>query len=328
MTKLVDIANALNISPSTVSKALNGKGRMSQKLRKKILDTAQQMQYRPNEFARSLKTNATTMIGVILPDISNIFYGKMLKGIDSAARQHGYSVIFCDSGASLEQEEFYYKFLREKNVCGMIIATVGLNHIYDETPRDENIVFVDGKPSEDLLHPYITINNHEAAFRLTEYVLSKGYRDVNMICGPIADTITKDRVNGFIESMEKHGLPGKHNVYSCEHSYIGGKHTVQAILGERKPEAIITENNFLAYGALSAIRSKGLSVPKDIAVACFDGMDDFDTMFIDLTAINQPIMEIGRKAAEIIIKRNETPSLELGDTKILLDYTLYPGNSI
>lgn len=328
MTKLVDIANELNISPSTVSKALNGKGRMSQKLRKKILDTAAQMQYRPNEFARSLKTNSTTMIGVILPDISNIFYGKMLKGIDSVARQRGYSVIYCDSSASLEQEEFYYEFLREKNVCGMIIATAGLNHIYDETPADENIVFVDGKPSEDLKHPFITIDNHEAAYNLTEYVLSKGYRDINMICGPSVDTITKDRVNGFIESMENHGLSDKNKVFECEHSYLGGKNTMKAILAEHKPEAIITENNFLAYGALSTIRSEGLSVPNDIAVACFDGMDDFDTMFIDLTAINQPIMDIGRKAAEIVIARNENPSLDIGDTKVLLEYTLYKGNSI
>ena len=103
---------------------------------------------------------------------------------------------------------------------------------------------------------------------------------------------------------------------------------MKAILAEHKPDAIITENNFLAYGALSAIRSEGLSVPNDIAVACFDGIDDFDTMFIDLTAINQPIMDIGRKAAEIVIERNENPLLDIGDTKILLDYTLYKGNSI
>ena len=328
VTKLIDIANELNISPSTVSKGLNDKGRMSPELREKIKDTAEKMQYHPNEFARSLKTNSTTMIGVILPDISNIFYGKMLKGINYTARQHGYSVIFCDSGENLDHEKSYYEFLNEKNVCGKIIATAGINRIYDNSPVGENIVFVDGMPSKDIRHSFISIDNYEAARELTEYVLSKGYREINMICGPSVDTITKDRVRGFIDVMKSHGLTDSYKVFECEHSYDGGKKTVQEILNGYKPEAIITENNFLAYGALSAIRANGLSVPDDIAVACFDGLDDFDTMFIDLTAVNQPIEQIGRKAAEIVIARNEDPVSCADHTRVLLDYTLYKGNSI
>lgn len=328
MTKLVDIANELNISPSTVSKGLNDKGRMSAKLRKKIKDTAEKMQYHPNEFARSLKTNSTTMIGVILPDISNIFYGKLLKGIDNVARQRGYSVIYCDSGENLKHEKEYYDFLSEKNVCGMIIATAGINNIYDNVPKKDNIVFVDGMPSADIVHPFITIDNYEAAIELTEYVLSNGYNDIYMICGPSVDTITKDRVLGFEESLKKHGIKSRNRVIECEHSYNGGKKAMESLIKNHKPEAVITENNFLAYGALSTIRSSGLSVPDDIAVACFDGLDDFDTMFIDLTAINQPIERIGRKAAEIVIDRNEKQSFDGEISKIVLEYTLYKGNSI
>lgn len=328
MTKLVDIANELNISPSTVSKGLNDKGRMSAKLRKKIKDTAERMQYHPNEFARSLKTNSTTMIGVILPDISNIFYGKLLKGIDNTARQRGYSVIYCDSGENLKHEKEYYDFLSEKNVCGMIIATAGLNDIYDNAPEESNIVFVDGMPSADIRHPFITIDNYVAAIELTEYVLEKGYNDIYMICGHSVDTITKDRVLGFKESLEKHGIKSKNRVIECEHSFDGGKKAMEELIKHHKPEAVITENNFLAYGALSAIRSSGFSVPDDIAVACFDGLDDFDTMFIDLTAINQPIENIGRKAAEIVIERNEKQDFDKEISKIVLGYTLYKGNSI
>lgn len=328
MTKLIDIANELNISVATVSKALNGKGRISSELRKRIKDTAEQMNYHPNEFARTLKTNETTMIGVILPDITNIFYGKLLKGIDRAARHNGYSVMFCNSGENLTHEKYYFEMLRNKNVCGVIIGTSCLSDFYDNLTDDDNVVFVDCLPSETKKFPFVSIDNYKAAYELTEHVLSKGYTDVKMICGPSIETTTKERVRGFVDCMKNHGHKGKRTVFEGDHSFEGGKQVMDKILREGNPQAIITENNFLAFGALSSIRENGLEVPNDVAVACFDGIDEFDTMFIDLTSIIQPVEEIGTTAVEMIMKKIEKTDTHDINQRVLLDYVLNEGESI
>lgn len=327
MVKLYDIARKLNIAPSTVSKALNGKGRISSELREKIMDLANEMNYHPNEYARGLKTKKSTMIGVILPDISNIFYGKMLKGIDNAAREKGYTVLYCDSDENLNNEKSYYELLSSRNVCGMIIAPAGLSDIYSNVGIDENIVFIDSMPQEDIRQQVITIDNYKAAYELTEHLISRGYTRSCMICGTISDTTTGDRVRGFEDCMKVHGLEDQAQVVTGQHSFEGGKTMMASLLSGQRPEAVITENNFLAYGALSVIREKGLRVPDDVAIACFDGIDDFDTMFINLTTVIQPIEEIGRGAVELIICRNEGQPIRTDSNKIIVAYTLHIGDS-
>ena len=327
MVKLIDIAKELNVSVSTVSKALNDTGRVSEKLREKIKETAVRMHYYPNESARSLKTNSTTMIGVIMPDIANIFYGKLLKEIDKAARQRGYTVIYCDSCENLENEKDYFSILSSKNVCGMIIATTCLNDFYDSVGAQENIVFIDSTPSKHVKKPFISIDNYAAAYTLTEHVFSKGYRDIMMISGHQIDTTTEERVKGFMDCVCAHGYDGRNRVIEGEHSYGGGKAAMDQILAGNRPRAIIADNNFLAYGALSSIRNHGLAVPNDIAIACFDSIDDFDTVFIKLTSINQPIPEIAQRAVKLIVDQIESNDAAPESQKIYLNYTLHEGKS-
>lgn len=328
MVKLIDIAKELNVSVSTVSKALNDTGRVSEKLRQKIKETALRMHYYPNESARSLKTNSTTMIGVIMPDISNIFYGKLLKEIDKAARRRGYTVIYCDSCESLENEWDYFNILSSKNVCGMIIATSCINDLYDGLGEGENVVFIDSAPSENIKQTFISIDNYAAAYTLTEHVFSKGYLDLTMISGHQTDATTAERVKGFIDCVCAHGMDGQRRVMEAEHSYAGGKTAMDLLLDSGRPEAIIADNNFLAYGALTSIRNHGLKVPEDIGLACFDSIDDFDTMFVRLTSINQPIEDIAQRAVNIIVDNIEKDAITNESRHIFLNYTLNEGDSV
>ena len=327
MIKLIDIAKELNIAPSTVSKALNNKGRISPELKEKIVQTAERMNYHPNEHARGLRTNQSTMIGVILPDISNIFYGKLLKGIDNTARENGYSVLYCDSGENLQTERSYFDILDTRNICGMIIAPAGISGIYSQISPDRNIVFVDSMPERRTAFPVVSIDNYQASYELTQHLIRTGYRDIRMICGQASDTVTEDRIHGFRDCCRANGLPGNPEVAIGKHSFEGGKSMMAKMLTGKKPEAVITENNFLAYGALSVIRNSNLKVPGDIALACFDGNDDFDTMFINLTTVIQPIEEIGRRAAECIIRKNEGQTAPDEPKRVLVDYTLHIGDS-
>lgn len=327
MVKLYDIAKELNISPSTVSKALNNKGRISPALRKRILEVADQHNYHPNEYARGLKTNQSTMIGVILPDISNIFFGKLLKSIDSTAREHGYTVLYCDANEDLANEKSHFDVLSSKNVCGIIIAPSGISDIYSNVSAQQNLVFIDTMPAENMQHPVITIENYQASYELTEHLICRGFKKILMLSGTQTDTTTIERIRGYEQCMHLHGLSAGARVCAVRHSFEDGKRFVNELLKTDQPEAIITENNFLAYGALSALRSHGLRVPEDIAVACFDGIDDFDTMFVNLTTVIQPIEKIGRRAVELIIARGTNAADACTGGKEVVDYTLRVGDS-
>ncbi len=327
MVKLTDIARELNIAPSTVSKALNNTGRVSPELRKKVIQRAEEMNYSPNENARGLRTNKSTMIGVILPQIINSFFGKMLREINHAAREYGYSVFFCDSELDVEKEKYYYELLQSKNVCGMIIAPAGISDTYKDVSRKENLVFVDSIPSYEVSQPFVTINNYEAAEKLAEHLIGKGYRSIYMICSDIQDIVTGERMNGFLDAMWKTGCADGAKIARGAQSFEGGKKMMEEILRNGKPDAVIAENNFLAYGALSSIAAHGLSVPDDIALACFDGVDDFDMMWIDLTTVVQPVDVIGKKAVEMIVAKNESPGREPEPSRITVEYAFRPGNS-
>jgi DNA-binding LacI/PurR family transcriptional regulator len=327
MVRLTDIARKLNVSPSTVSRALNNKGRISPKLRQLILDTADEFQYQPNEYARFLKTNQTTTIGVILPDISNIFFGKLLKGIDATARNCGYSVIFCDSDEALENERDYYDMLKSKNVCGIVVAPAGVSDIYSDAGPDDHIVFIDSSPSGNSRHPVITIDNYRAAYELTEHLVSLGRRRMDIIAGPRCETSANDRVRGFLDCLLAHGLPTEGHVFECEHDYDSGVETMRKILSLHKPDAIFTENNLLAYGAFSVIRANGLTVPNDISLACFDASDDFGMMSIAFTTILQPVAEFGRKAVELIVGMNDAQQAYDGPMEIIMEYSFQRGQS-
>lgn len=327
MVKLTDIARKLNISPSTVSRALNQKGRISPELRRLILETADEFQYQPNEYARFLKTNQTTTIGVILPDISNIFYGKLLKGIDATARNNGFSVIFCDSDEDLANERTYYEMLKSKNVCGIVVAPAGVSDIYDNASAEDHIVFVDSAPSGSSSHPVITIDNYRAAYELTEHLVSLGRSRIYAIVGPRCETSANDRVRGYLDCLAAHGLPAEGHVFECEHDYASGVKAMQKILSLHTPDAIFTENNLLAYGALSVIRAYRLTIPSDLSIACFDASDDFGMMSVAFTTIIQPVAEFGKKAVELIVGMNHSQDSYQGPMEILMEYAFIRGQS-
>ncbi len=327
MIKLTDIASKLNISPSTVSRALNQKGRISPELRQLILDTAVEFQYQPNEYARFLKTNQTTTIGVILPDISNIFYGKLLKGIDATARNYGYSVIFCDSDENLDNERTYFEMLKSKNVCGIVVAPAGVSDIYDNASPEDHIVFVDSTPSGSSPYPVITIDNYRAAYELTEHLITRGRNRIYAIVGPLCETSANDRVRGFLDSLAAHNLSAEGHVFECEHDYASGMKAMQKILSLNTPDAIFTENNFLAYGAFSVIQTNQLNIPGDLSIACFDAIDDFGMMSVAFTTIIQPVAEFGKKAVELIVAMNHSQKSYLGPMEILMKYAFVHGQS-
>lgn len=325
---LKDIAQHMNLSVATVSRALNSKGRISKETTERIMQVATEMGYVPNESARALKTNRSSTIGVIIPDLKNIFYAKMLKSIDQVLLEKGYSIIFCDSDEKIEREQEYFELLKSKSVSGIIIVTAGKTDIYNEEESLNNIVFVDNIPSINRPFSYVAVNNVKASYELTQLVIDYGHKDICMICADLSETTGFDRLEGFKECLADNSIPYTEEciirgTFQYQTGYSAGE---QILARKKRPTAIFAQNNMQAYGVIKRLREANLRIPEDISVVCFDAIDETGLMSPRLTCVMQPVEEIGRQAVLNILNgiNNENQKMK----QIELDYSIFIGNSL
>jgi LacI family transcriptional regulator len=327
---LKDLAEHLNLSTATVSRALNNKGRISEETCSRVLKAAQELNYRPNETARALKMNRTSTIGVIIPDATNIFFSKMLRSIDRELFGRGYSIIFCDSDESVERETEYFYLLKSKNVSGMIIVTAGSNEIYRNEESLADIVFVDNIPAIDRKFSFVDIDNVQAAYDLTQLAIDYGHRDIAVICADLNETTGFDRLQGYRKCVADNGLRFRsEHIFEGSFRFETGYETVEKLLRLPKlPTAVFAQNNMQAYGLIKGLREHAIRVPDDISVVCFDAIDETGMMSPRLTCVMQPVEEIGRQAALSILKNIDNAEGAVQLTTTVLGYKIVVGESL
>ncbi|NSW91095.1 MAG: LacI family DNA-binding transcriptional regulator [Firmicutes bacterium] len=319
--KLADIAKHLNISVSTVSRVLNGKDRVSDETRKKVLNAIKEFNYQPNEIARSLRNRSSMTIGVIVPDISNEFFALLIKGAEAVAKNNGYLVILCNSDYEEEMEKEYLNILAQKQVDGIIVATVCNDDKYFEKILDSGIptVFVDNLPQVKRNYNFVTIDNEKASYDLTKYLIGLGYKDIAIITGKLQETSAIERLNGWKKAMNDSGLKVNNDFIGIGNFKIESGYKIMKKMLElsKMPQALLAANNNIAYGAIRAIREKGLRVHEDLYVVCFDATDNTGLMNIKIPSMIQPAEKIGEIALEIIMKRIDNKELVIYDHVIL-----------
>lgn len=328
--QLKDIAKHLNISISTVSRVINGTGRVSKDTQARILKTIKELGYQPNEIARSLKRKSANTLGVIVPDLSNSFYAHVIKGVEQIAREHGHSVIVCNSGEDIAIEEDYVQLLLQKQVTGLVIATVGGNPELFEQYKNSGIpfVFIDNLPLTNENFDVVTIDNVKAAYDLARHLIEQGHERLAIITGPQNQSTAVERLQGFRSSLEDSGLVVREEwVGIGEFKRESGYRIMKQWLGQPElPTAVFAANDFLLYGAIQAILEQGLHVPRDIAAVCFDANDDTGLLRPQITSIVQPAHMIGSIAANIIMRKKMNQELKMYE-KVILEPTLIVNES-
>jgi DNA-binding LacI/PurR family transcriptional regulator len=306
LVKLTDIAKYLNVSVSTVSRVVNNKNRVDPETRRKILAALKKFNYQPDENARSLKTNTSNILGVIVPDITNPYYSAVIKGIEQIASQNGFSVILCNTDEIIEREKLAVRLLLRQKAAGLISATVMDNENVQKYYNDLAcpVVFFDNVPSADLNFDSVSINNIRAAKELVGYMINRGYRRIFMITGPSGESSADDRMSGWKLALQAAGIEPEddwsvHGDFDKE----SGKTIMESFLKlDVPPEAICIANNFMAYGAMKAIYDAGLSIPEDMMVGAFDIVDTTDLIKLKVMTIVEPAGDIGAIAAEMCLE--------------------------
>lgn len=309
-----DVAKHAGVSPSTISRYLNQSGYVGPATAKRIQQSIEALNYIPNVMARNLSTNSSNTIGVIVPDISNDFYGQVIKGITSAIAPDNYNIILYNTDEDARKELEGLRLIQENHVCGLIIAlSTGSSQKTRKVLmefKEENIpvVLVDrDTPAEDMHGVFV--DNRGGAFNAVQLLINSGHKDIAIIAGPKSTSTGRDRYLGYVDAMSHSGLPVRDEfIWSSRFSYIEGRNlTYEALTHGIMPTAIFACNNLLALGCIKALRELNLKIPDDMALVCFDDIDPFNIYGMGITAVTRATTEMGAMAMNILKKKLSNP---------------------
>ena len=314
-TTIIDIAKQLGISPSTVSRALSDHPDIKDETKEEIRKIAKELSYSPNPIAQSLKSNRTTTIGVIVPEIKHDFFSSAISGIEEVAYQSGYTIILCQSNESYEREVVNTNLLMHHRVAGIIVSisqnTKCSDHFQDLLKRKIPLVFFD-RVCEDVVASKVVIDDYKSAFDAVTYLVRKGYQRIGHLAGPKELGICRKRRQGYLEALEQAQIPRPNDLvrYGGLHEQDGYK-SMDAFLKEHvKPDAIFAVNDPVAIGAFQKIKEAGLRIPGDVAIMGFSNNKITSLVDPPLTTVDQPSFEMGRKSAELVIDIIEDKMIE------------------
>lgn len=306
-TTLKDVAEKLNISVSTVSRVVNNKSYVNPKTREKVLKALEELNYSPNQVARSLKNKSTNTVGIVIPDISEDFFSYVIKGIDHVLVENGYSIILCDTGEKAEREELYLNLLIEKQVDGLILATVSKNHtlIQNIMNRGTPVIFIDNLPKLKSGYDSVIIDNAKASYMAVEHLIELGHRNIGIIAGKQDETTGYERLAGYKKALQENNFNIDENLIAIgDFKEKSGYDNMKMLLEKNSSmSAVYVTSSKMTYGAIKAIKEKGLRIPEDIALIGFDVHDPSGLITPSITTILQPEENIGKSAAELILKK-------------------------
>ncbi|MCO6475080.1 MAG: LacI family DNA-binding transcriptional regulator [Phaeodactylibacter sp.] len=307
---LKDIADVVGVSTSLVSYVLNNKGkenRVSEETAKRIREVARELNYQPNQIARSLKSQRSQSIGLIVADISNPFFSNMARTIEDEAHSRNYTVIFGSSDENSTKLKKVLDFLTTRQVDGFIIApTEGCEETVRELMKNKTPFVLIDRYFESLSANYVIIDNFQASRDAVSHLLEKGYTRVGLVSYRSELIHFRNRVRGYEEALKNAGITPDAK-YVKEVSYdtfeTEMKKAVRELIFEDKAEAIFFCTNTLAIEGLKQIFGLGRKVPEEIDVVAFDQSIAYDFFEYFIPHISQPIKEIGQEAVRVLLEQ-------------------------
>ncbi|WP_020137602.1 LacI family DNA-binding transcriptional regulator [Streptomyces sp. 351MFTsu5.1] len=334
MPTMADVARTAGVSVATVSHVLNGTRPVLPHTRQAVLDAVDELGYTPNTLARSLVTARTRSIGLAVSAISNPYFTEILQGVEAGALEHGYSLLIADPHDDPEHERKVVQLLHERRVDGMIVApsadprelvayltrhevpTVFLDRVVEgpggvDGPRDagagtERRETPSGGPRR---FDQVCAESARPMAELVTHLAGLGHRRIGLVAGLEGLSTTAERIAGYRQGLTASGLPyDPHLIVHGDSESAGAEVATAALLAlATPPTALVTANNTMTIGTLRTLRERGLAIPDDLALCCFDDFAWADLFAPRLTAIAQPSREIGAEAVRLLLDRLAAP---------------------
>lgn len=326
-----DVAKEAGVSIATVSRVLNDVDVVNEETKKKVMDAIKKLDYRPNIVARSLKTQKTRTIGIVIPDISSQFYPEIVRGAEDVSNIYNYNVILCNTDLDIEKEKEYIRVLKEKMVDGVIYMSTSLAPEIITLLQDLKLptVLVETSEKEGTETEFcsVTIDNEKAAYEAVDYLIKKGNKKIAFIgVNPKMANASALRFDGYKKALEENGMELNEDLVQFGGlKAIDGSDGIAAILKKTKFDAVFCAGDEVAMGAINTLRDNNISVPDDVDVVGFDNIYTSSLFYPKLTTVEQPTYDMGSVGMRMLIKIINKKELE--QKKYVLPYTLIERDS-
>jgi LacI family transcriptional regulator len=301
-----DVARACGLAPSTVSNALSGSGHVRADTRAQVLDAAKRLGYRASSMARGLRMQRSWSVGLLLADIANPWFPELVRGVEDVLWSAGINLALCNTDYQAEKEDAYLRHLIDKQVDGLILASTGAESTAVARLQGEGIPLVMlNRRHGSVVTDYVGMDNEGGIEAAIDHLAELGHRRIGFIAGRIGSSAANERREGYRRAMAtRFGPPPPELSAQGDYSIGSGAVAAHRLLDlARPPTAIVSANDFMAYGAIEAITKAGLSVPGDVSVTGFDDILVSGLSLIGLTTVRPPTWKLGATAAELLLER-------------------------
>lgn len=326
MATIKDVAKLAGVSVSTASMALNGKGPVSEATRRRVVEAARALQYRPNAIARGLVTRKTRTVGLVLADLTDPYFHEIAKGAEAVLSAAGYAMLLADTDRSPEKERRSIEALCSHQVEGLILAGSGLGSasLVGEVRRHGIEVVAVGPHAAGV--PSVGVDNEAVGRAIARHLIERGRRRIAFVGGPPGLGVSEARLQGFLQALAEAELE-PFRIIPSDFTPAGGYRAAAQLMAERnpaaRPDAVVAANDQMAIGVIKGARELGLTVPAEVAVA---GIGDIPTaVFTEppLTTVALPIRAMGEQAALLLLRAlGEAAEEEEEERGAALDFKL------
>ncbi|MCF6094250.1 LacI family transcriptional regulator [Microaerobacter geothermalis] len=317
-----DVAERAQVSVATVSRVLNQSKPVSPEIQDKVMRAVNELGFNPNPVARSLVMKKSLLIGVLIPNIANMFFSVLVRGLEEECYKQQYTTLLCNTNGEIDKELHYLNLMKDKYVDGVVILTSSLKeeHIqfFEENPIP--VVFASQSNNGGGMFDCINIDDFQAAYDATSFLIKWGHKKIGLLSGPLTDMESGfSRYSGFRKALEEHNLDfyekwfseGTYDIYS---GFLRGK---EILSRKERPTAIFCASDTMAMGLIHAADEIGIRVPDEISVMGFDDIPMAEAFRPGLTTVRQPIFELGAKAAKMLMEQIQKKSNHKKQLKIL-----------
>jgi len=332
VVKNKDVASKAGVSVATVSRVMNQSGYVKDETRQSVLNAFAELANEDTILGQSLMNKKADIIGVIIPDISNPFFGEVIKGISSISDKHSTSLLVCNTDEQIEKELKYLDLFKTNNIKGLIITPktdqveYNSKYLYQLEVLGVPIVLLDR--GINLSHfNSVFVNNVTGSYNAVNALISEGHQDIAIISGPMSSKPGRERFYGYENAFRVNDIKTNEDyIFYGDFQLKSGYDITKRILKmEKRPTAIFAANNMMAQGCVKALIESGISIPQDMSFICFDDVDMFEIMNLNISTVSRPTEHMGVVAAEMLfhlIENNQvrTSSIEevVLETKLIL----------
>ncbi len=322
-----ELARELNLSVSSVSKALHDSHEISEKTKKRVQKIAAKLNYVPNPYASSLRGRKSKNIGVVIPEVADSFFSLAINGIESVAKEKGYHVLICLTHEKFQNERDILKEFQGGRVDGVLMSISGettkSGHVKDLIAGGIPLIFFD-RVCEEVETAKITTNDFESGYKATEHLIEQGCKKIAFLNISRSLSISNKRQEGYFNALADHSLKAdKKNIILCGNNAKQNYSLIKILLQQKaRPDGVVSSVEKLTTPLYKACVALKLKIPGDVKIVCFSNLETASILNPSLTTITQPAFEMGRTAAALLFKALSKPGFNLKKENVVIPSAL------